>query len=738
MSFPVFNKSTGELIDFNTKEERNQYASDKIIYQGELPELVVRSPEAQKIHEQRVKDLSAESPEELYRLHDRQAMANPANPYNAAVGLIGMNTAIASGTPIVATAPTWSPFVAKYIVMPELAAQSWNNLQQAITGNTTSNVISSYLKDKGVNEFISDFTGDTFNPGYWINFAGTGNYTKPLFDKVSDISVKNSLSKANRKFQGFRIASKLNKAAGKVDVTNFTYQPLFEGDNYYHATKGSYISPVRGSSRMWMYNVPENEQGVKQVFLSYGKPWMEPGITYTSETIHEIPQAILGDLQARTQTGLPRFIKVNGKLVPVSVVDQGNAARIFRYIDDIKDVGKAEVDALGKGIQEGFAYTGVSPFQFELGPQTVYPVSKLRTVLVDTPHRFMTRDFWGHNGFYAKGEHVVPKDKNVNIDTQEFTPAYVHTSDESDLVKPGRLKDDFFNHTFNVNAGDVANYSEISNYIAPIEQDLTTLNKDVYLGILRDNINKGLLSRSDASRYYEIFNHSKNDIKNYSQLPKELQDQVIRKVLSPEILDRYIIADDGRIYGTFKVGDRWKGVTRRFVDNSSIQYITDARNSPATIAIHEGGHGIQNSVKAESQWVDLRNFARNDPNKIEFINSLDDSELRFFKSQPPTAQELLYNNRELFKTVPMSEVTNVARDIRAMLTTKRVKTRNDLYRYINSMSDDQIYNLYPQTGYLRILRNNAKSKKEYVDFMRKLIVGTAFSAPAIIYTNQVN
>lgn len=86
----------------------------------------------------------------------------------------------------------------------------------------------------------------------------------------------------------------------------------------------------------------------------------------------------------------------------------------------------------------------------------------------------------------------------------------------------------------------------------------------------------------------------------------------------------------------------------------------------------------------------------------------------------------------------MREVTNVARDIRAMLTTKGIKTRNQLYKYINQLSDDQIYSLYPQTGYLRILRSNAKSKKEYVDFMRKLIIGTAFSVPAVIYTNQVN
>lgn len=43
MSFPVYNKSTRETINFDTKEERDNYIStnDLSIYQGELPEVVV-------------------------------------------------------------------------------------------------------------------------------------------------------------------------------------------------------------------------------------------------------------------------------------------------------------------------------------------------------------------------------------------------------------------------------------------------------------------------------------------------------------------------------------------------------------------------------------------------------------------------------------------------------------------------------------------------------------------------
>lgn len=99
MSFPIFNRSTGKTINFGTKEERDNYVTDNdlSIYQGQLPELIVRTLQSQEAHEQRVRNLTADrsNPESLYRMHDRQAMSDPASPYNAAKGWIMFNTGIA-------------------------------------------------------------------------------------------------------------------------------------------------------------------------------------------------------------------------------------------------------------------------------------------------------------------------------------------------------------------------------------------------------------------------------------------------------------------------------------------------------------------------------------------------------------------------------------------------------------------------------------------------------------------
>lgn len=120
MAFPIFNRTTGETINFNTREERDQYVSDKdlSIYQGQLPELVVRAPEAKKAHEQRVKDLAADrnNPEAMYRMHDRQAMSNPANPYNATKGWIMFNAGIAGSA--------FNPYLSVLGITGDLAGQA--------------------------------------------------------------------------------------------------------------------------------------------------------------------------------------------------------------------------------------------------------------------------------------------------------------------------------------------------------------------------------------------------------------------------------------------------------------------------------------------------------------------------------------------------------------------------------------------------------------------------------------
>lgn len=71
-----------------------------------------------------------------------------------------------------------------------------------------------------------------------------------------------------------------------------------------------------------------------------------------------------------------------------------------------------------------------------------------------------------------------------------------------------------------------------------------------------------------------------------------------------------------------------------------------------------------------------------------------------------------------------------------MLTSEGIKTKEQLYKYIKEISDDELYNMYPQTKYLQVMRENTSSKKEYVDFLKKLITGTAFAAPFIISTDQ--
>lgn len=101
MVFKLKDRKTGNELEFSSKEERQKYIEenyeDPNFYQGSLPELVVRTPEAQKAHEARVKALTTDRNNlaAIYRMHDKQAMANPANSYNAALGWINMNASIA-------------------------------------------------------------------------------------------------------------------------------------------------------------------------------------------------------------------------------------------------------------------------------------------------------------------------------------------------------------------------------------------------------------------------------------------------------------------------------------------------------------------------------------------------------------------------------------------------------------------------------------------------------------------
>lgn len=90
------------------------------------------------------------------------------------------------------TAPMWvpwlsqkaMPFVAKHFIAPTAAGMAWDEAQRAVTGTTTTEQVSNYLQGKGWNPMAAEFVGSLTNPGYWINFGGTGRYTRPLFNKV--------------------------------------------------------------------------------------------------------------------------------------------------------------------------------------------------------------------------------------------------------------------------------------------------------------------------------------------------------------------------------------------------------------------------------------------------------------------------------------------------------------------------------------------------------------------------
>lgn len=95
------------------------------------------------------------------------------------------------------TAPAWAPaagswlwntgapLFAKHIAAPTAAGMIWDEGQRALTGTTTTEQISNWLqKEKGWNPTMADMAGGLSNPGYWINFGGTGQYTRPLFNKI--------------------------------------------------------------------------------------------------------------------------------------------------------------------------------------------------------------------------------------------------------------------------------------------------------------------------------------------------------------------------------------------------------------------------------------------------------------------------------------------------------------------------------------------------------------------------
>ncbi len=120
---------------------------------------------------------------------DSETHRNVVEGSNIAAGVV---TAPFAAVAAAETAPTWAPwlsqkampFVAKHFIAPTAAGMAWDEAQRAVTGTTTTEQVSNYLQGKGWNPTAAEFVGGLTNPGYWINFGGTGQYTRPLFNKV--------------------------------------------------------------------------------------------------------------------------------------------------------------------------------------------------------------------------------------------------------------------------------------------------------------------------------------------------------------------------------------------------------------------------------------------------------------------------------------------------------------------------------------------------------------------------
>ena len=181
------------------------------------------------------------------------------------------------------TAPVWAPwlsqkalpFVVKHFLAPTAAGIAWDEAQRAITGTTTTEQISNYLQKKGWNPTVSEFVGGLFNPGYWINFGGTGQYTRPLFNKIGlgvssssvaltpELSAKlfprktfservtnavnttrSGIQSGQRAYNIFRLSRELNKAANSFDGTvgtNYFRSP----SNWYRVTESPEIMDIK-------------------------------------------------------------------------------------------------------------------------------------------------------------------------------------------------------------------------------------------------------------------------------------------------------------------------------------------------------------------------------------------------------------------------------------------------------------------------------------------------------------
>lgn len=292
MNTQVKDKRTGEVKTFDTREEADNYISqhyeDPNFYGGQLDEVVVRPKRSAlsnfynnsgldnlfgNTRVQGVRNAWKRNPEGMQRWTDAQTTA------------AGIVTAPIAATTAIETSPTWGPwvvekavpFVTKHFLLPTAAGMIVDEAERAVTGTTATEQLSSYLQNKkGWNPYVADFAGGFVNPGYWINFGGTGRYTGPLFNKIG-LGLPNPAAPIEL---SPTIQANINASMPKSKFQTKVVEPV---TNFYNTTRNAMIPAIIGTR---MRIMPLGKIQTTQIPLNVG--W---GPRQTISVTHKSDQA---------------------------------------------------------------------------------------------------------------------------------------------------------------------------------------------------------------------------------------------------------------------------------------------------------------------------------------------------------------------------------------------------------------------------------------------------------------
>lgn len=279
MAVRVLNKKTGKYQDFETREEADKYISenyeDPNFYQGELPEVIVRTPEAQA----RVDNLTADrsTPAARYRRWDRQAMSNPANPYSAAAGLIGMNTSIAglalpfAMSPIVTTGNVVGNIAGNYLGS-RVSERLYSNPDKPIKLNVDTSITPRQILSYGTGLASGIGLGRFLKAGTELHTIAEGSET-PIVEgsKLGSKVIKHStiepeVMATRTKDKGFLESKYLGKDEHGLYMYSqprvyFPKNPklAFRQIAQRIAKNGYYPSKIEGFDERHFFNIPKGE-----------------------------------------------------------------------------------------------------------------------------------------------------------------------------------------------------------------------------------------------------------------------------------------------------------------------------------------------------------------------------------------------------------------------------------------------------------------------------------------------